>query len=85
MLIHSESLHKYYDIYFVKKVMIGLINCEDTKDLFVKQSVSHNLRLARELKEYKANTDYIYSSSVFRLRRNWKKIVVTSPKLNTNY
>ena len=43
-LVKLESLKQldvYHDIYFVKKVQLKLVNCDNTFKLFVKRNVSY--------------------------------------------
>ena len=79
-----KSLHVYHDIYFVKKVQLKLVNCDDTFKLFVKRNISYDLRVTREFSEDKTIYDYIYYSTVPRLRRRWNKILVPSDISNVN-
>lgn len=73
-----KSLHIYHDLLFVRKVTLNLINSECIMNLFVKRDVPYELRLVREMREMNTNKNFIYYSSVPRLRRKWNKIVIPS-------
>ena len=45
-----QSLHMYHDLYLVKRIQLNLINSEDVKLVFGSRSLSHHLRLAKDLK-----------------------------------
>lgn len=79
-----KSLHVYHDLYFVKKVQLKLVNCEVITNLFVMRESHYNLRVFREFVEGSSVRDYIYYSSLPRLRRKWNKIVIPSDISNVN-
>ena len=68
----------------IRKVQLKLVNCDDTFKLFVKRNISYDLRVTREFSEDKTKSDYIYYSTVPRLRRRWNKILVPSDISNVN-
>ena len=56
-----KSLHIYHpDIYFVKKVVLSFINCDETKELFGKRTISFGTRQVREVVELNADKNYIH-------------------------
>lgn len=73
-----KSLHVFHDLYFVKKVKLNLISSPDVVDIFGDRSVPYNLRLVRQLNEETSDSNYIYFSTVYRLRRKWNRVVIPS-------
>lgn len=72
-----KSLHDYYDLLLMKKIMFHNSNglfTSSLADLFLLNSNSLNLRNKRELKEFHTNKNYIFHSAIFRLRRSWNKL-----------
>ena len=67
-LCSIKSLHDYYDILFVKKSMqAGAL----LSSLFLLRENRYNTRGHRQLEEKSTNKDYVFHSSLFRLRRVW--------------
>lgn len=79
-----KSLHVYHDIYFIKKVQLGLISCDSICNLFIERVNLYNLRVFRMYNERSSTRDYIFYSSVPRLRRKWNKIAVPAGLSNVN-
>lgn len=79
-----KSLHIYHDVYFIKKALMGLVNCEGLLELLAKREVPYELRCVRQLIERGTHRNYIYNSAIFRLRRKWNKIVIPTAVLHTN-
>lgn len=70
-----RSLHYYYDILLVKKVLfIGNVHNNLLSKLFVTRDLTYNFRNARNFKESETKKDYILHSVVFRLRRRWNTL-----------
>ena len=45
-----KSIHDYHDLYFVKKVLIRLVNSVLIFELFCQRNVSYALRVSRQIK-----------------------------------
>ena len=75
-LMSIRSLHIYYDLFFVKKVSLKMINCINTVNLFTKRNIHYNLRMVREFEKSNTQRNYIFDSTVPRLTRAWNIIAV---------
>ena len=75
-LCSLKSLHSYHDLLFVKRILgSSLPNLGDCLvKLFPFRINSFNTRSHRELFETNTSRDYIFHSSVFRLRRVWNSL-----------
>ena len=73
-----KSLHDYYDLLFVRRVLDrffpSLGNC--LIDLFPTSVNRYNTRSHRDLVEKSSSRDYVFHSSVFRLRRRWNLLSI---------
>ena len=79
-LCSIKSLHSYYDLLFVKRILsLALPNLGDCLvNLFKYRENKFNTRGHRILLESNSSRDYIFHSSVFRLRRAWNSLNLSS-------
>lgn len=76
-LASVKSEHIFQDIFFVKKITLGLIKSNELVNLFNSREVPYQLRDPRQLEEFSASPDYVRYSTIFRLRRKFNKTPIT--------
>jgi len=71
-----KSLHLYYDLFFVKKVLSGLIRSDDVISLFVRRVLPYDIRQSGELVQTFSSKNYVINSGSFKLRREWNGLSI---------
>lgn len=70
-LCNIKSLHKFYDLCFVWRVLHGFVSCNTITDIFVTRHLEYGLRHARLFIEISSRDNFIFQSSKGRLIRLW--------------
>ncbi len=69
-----KSLHVYYDVYFIKKVLSGLVKSDEVCNLFIRRTLPYDLRQSNVLEQTFSSKNFVLNSASFKLKREWNSM-----------